>query len=137
MGAAHEKQATPAASFDPDGIKKVLLRLCAAFKTLVFFLSDVLPGEVRSPEGVSCSATEREGRGWRSSASLARSTLLISPTLPPLLDLFTSYLHLLTASRLPASRRLGEASPFLQHHISDRRRQPRPSLRGAGGERQS
>lgn len=70
MAPANERQATPAASFDPDGIKKLLLRLFAAFRTLVFFLSNVPPGEVRSPErqrgaggGVSQSTTEREGWG--------------------------------------------------------------------------
>lgn len=50
MATANESQATPAASFDPDRIKKLLLRLFAAFRTLVFFLSNVPPGEARSPE---------------------------------------------------------------------------------------
>lgn len=50
MSPANERQATPAASFDPDGIKKLLLRLFAAFRTLVFFWSNVPPGEARSPE---------------------------------------------------------------------------------------
>lgn len=70
MAPANERQATPAASFDPDGVKKLLLRLFAAFRTLVFFWSNVPPGEARSPErqrgaggGVSRSTTEEGGVG--------------------------------------------------------------------------
>lgn len=137
MAPANERQATPAASFDPDGIKKLLLRLFAAFRTLVFFLSNVPPGEARSPErsrgrGQPVHDGEREGWG-RGSSCIARSTLLISPTLPPLLDLFTSYLRRLNASRLSASRRLGEAPPVIQHQLSDRRRQPPSVAAGSQG----
>lgn len=52
MAPTNERQATPATSFDPGGIKKkLLLRLFAAFKNLrIFLVRRAAKGGARSPE---------------------------------------------------------------------------------------